>query len=67
MKCKRCAGLLNRERASGVMDGIGDNESWGWRCVNCGEIVDQVILANRRHMELAAAGLSKTEEHFIAA
>jgi uncharacterized Zn finger protein len=23
-------------------------EDAGWRCINCGEIVDQVIAANRR-------------------
>jgi hypothetical protein len=67
MKCKRCAGLLNRERASGVTDGKDNNESWGWRCVNCGEIVDLVILANRRRMDLAAAGLPEAHKHPIAA
>lgn len=67
MKCKRCNGLLNRERAIGVGNGTGDDESWGWRCVNCGEIVDPVILANRRGKELAAVGLAETEKHLVAA
>lgn len=67
MKCKRCAGLLYREPSNGVMEGIADGESWGWRCVNCGEVVDPVILANRRRMELAAASLAETEKHLIAA
>jgi hypothetical protein len=49
------------------MEGIADGESWGWRCVNCGEVVDPVILANRRRMELAAASLAETEKHLIAA
>jgi hypothetical protein len=23
---------------------------WGWRCIFCGEIIDQVILENRLHV-----------------
>jgi hypothetical protein len=26
---------------------FGEEEFFGWRCVVCGDIVDQVILANR--------------------
>jgi hypothetical protein len=30
----------------------GDQESfWGWRCIFCGEIVDDVILENRRWLK----------------
>lgn len=67
MKCKRCAGLLNRERISGVIDARGDHESWGWRCVNGGEIVDQVIAANRQRMARAVAGQAEADQHLIAA
>jgi len=24
---------------------------WGWRCIHCGEIVDQVILENRQCLD----------------
>jgi hypothetical protein len=28
---------------------FGDQEHfWGWRCISCGEIVDDVILENRQ-------------------
>jgi hypothetical protein len=31
------------ERFYGVQESF-----WGWRCITCGEIVDEVILENRR-------------------
>lgn len=42
MKCKRCGGIMVLERFSGSCE-----EFFGWRCVFCGDIVDQVILENR--------------------
>ncbi len=42
MKCHRCNGMMVFEKF------YGDSEHFfGWRCVVCGEIVDQVILENR--------------------
>jgi hypothetical protein len=42
MKCRRCNGMMEFEKF------YGDCEYFfGWRCVVCGEIVDQVILENR--------------------
>jgi hypothetical protein len=42
MKCRRCNGMMVFEKF------YGDSEYFfGWRCVVCGEIVDQVILENR--------------------
>jgi hypothetical protein len=42
MKCKRCGGIMVFEKFSGSCE-----EFFGWRCVFCGDIVDQVILENR--------------------
>ncbi len=42
MRCYRCGGLMVYEK---FYDG-GDN-FFGWKCISCGEIVDQVILENR--------------------
>jgi hypothetical protein len=43
MKCHRCGSLMVYERF------YGPHEHFlGWRCVLCGEIVDQVILENRQ-------------------
>jgi len=42
MKCRRCGSMMVYERF------YGPHEYFvGWRCILCGEIVDQVILKNR--------------------
>ena len=43
MKCHRCGSLMVYERF------YGPHEYFlGWRCVLCGEIIDQLILENRQ-------------------
>jgi len=43
MKCHRCGSMMVYERF------YGSSEHFlGWRCILCGEIVDQVILENRQ-------------------
>ena len=43
MKCNRCGGLMCYEK---FISQTFENYS-GWRCIVCGEIVDEVILKNR--------------------
>jgi hypothetical protein len=44
MRCYRCDGIMIYEKF------YGDCEHFfAWRCIYCGEIVDPVILENRRH------------------
>jgi hypothetical protein len=43
MKCEKCGGLMAYERFFDPFE-----EYYAWRCVSCGEIIDQVILNNRR-------------------
>ncbi len=43
MKCHRCGSLMVYEKFYGPHDYF-----LGWRCVLCGEIVDQLILENRQ-------------------
>ena len=49
MRCERCNGLMVREQFEDL-GGLGsaDREYAGWRCVNCGAIVDPVMAAHRR-------------------
>ena len=49
MRCARCGGLMVREKFEDF-EGLGssDHEFTGWRCLNCGAIVDPVIAAHRR-------------------
>ena len=42
MKCHRCSGEMVYEKFFGPHEHF-----WGWRCIFCGEIVDQLILENR--------------------
>ncbi|MBU6481120.1 MAG: hypothetical protein KGS09_11320 [Nitrospirae bacterium] len=42
--CHRCGGLM-------VSEFSADTGTVEWRCVMCGERVDQVILAHRQHHE----------------
>ncbi|OGP74972.1 MAG: hypothetical protein A2W09_03010 [Deltaproteobacteria bacterium RBG_16_50_11] len=42
MKCHRCGGKMVYEKFYGE-----EERFYGWRCIFCGEIVDQVISENR--------------------
>ena len=42
IRCLRCEGAMVHEKFYGLHEHF-----WGWRCVCCGEIVDQVVLENR--------------------
>ena len=41
-KCFRCSGFMIYDKFYGLQEHF-----WGWKCLNCGEIVDHVILENR--------------------
>ena len=58
MKCPRCGGLMVREKFEdlGAL-GARNYEYAGWRCINCGAIVDPVIAAHRGLTSQAAASI----------
>lgn len=43
LNCHRCGSVMVYEKFYDTHDHF-----WGWRCILCGEIVDQVILENRQ-------------------
>ncbi len=43
--CRRCGGLLVPEQLPEVLLDSGPVEVWGWRCVQCGHVVDPVAQA----------------------
>ena len=43
MKCGRCGSTVVYEQFFGNQEAF-----WGWRCIFCGEIVDDAILENRQ-------------------
>jgi hypothetical protein len=42
MKCGKCSGIMFQEKYYSQEDSF-----FAWRCLYCGEIVDEVILENR--------------------
>ncbi len=42
MICHRCGGIMIYQKFYGYCEHF-----FGWRCIVCGEIIDQVILENR--------------------
>lgn len=47
MKCTRCQGLMIREQFVDFWDDTGCHDFAGWRCLNCGEVVDPLVLMHR--------------------
>jgi len=46
--CTRCGGLMVDDFCMDVLGNIGEAEFAVKRCVQCGEVVDPVILSNRQ-------------------
>ena len=46
--CTRCGGLMVDDFCMDVLGNIGEAEFAAKRCVQCGEVVDPVILLNRQ-------------------
>ena len=47
MNCPRCNNVMIQDKFYGHYDSY-----WGWKCVICGELIDQVILENRRLIKM---------------
>jgi hypothetical protein len=47
MTCARCQGYLIRERFSDLSAIAGEDGVAGWRCINCGDVFDRVVLDHR--------------------
>jgi hypothetical protein len=47
-RCPRCGGLMVAERCVDVLDDTGHINFIAGRCVQCGNLVDPVILHHRR-------------------
>ena len=54
VKCHRCGSVMVYERFYGH-----DGRFWGWRCIICGEIVDEVILENRQWLRKGVVSIDK--------
>src|SRR5512140_768569 len=45
--CTRCSGQMTHEMCTDLQSDSGHSNFWGFRCIQCGDIVDEVILQNR--------------------
>ena len=48
MTCQRCDGLMVREQYDNLEFDSAGYEIAGWRCLNCGSIVDALIVAHHQ-------------------
>lgn len=47
MRCCRCRGLMVLDRFTDLLSDTGSLHFPGLRCLNCGEVVDPVVIAHR--------------------
>jgi len=47
MTCNRCRGLMVGEYCQDMLES-GLSRIWVWRCIGCGDLMDPLILKNRR-------------------
>ena len=55
MKCTKCGCLMSHERFHELADAFE-----GWRCICCGDIVDDIILTNRSKKDTSQLRLIRT-------
>lgn len=47
MRCSRCRGCMIRDRFMDLLDDTGQVDILAWRCLNCGEVLDGVVMNHR--------------------
>jgi hypothetical protein len=52
MRCQRCHGFMISDHFMDTLNVSGEMNFKGWRCLNCGDIVDPVIV---RHHQVEAS------------
>ncbi len=66
MRCSRCGGLMTREAFTDLLDSM-ERVCDGWRCVNCGEIIDAVVMRNRTRPDLTSVSSKRRWTKVLAA
>ena len=58
--CARCGGLMVNDSYMDLLNNVGESKFAAKRCVQCGEVVDPVILHNRgaRQEPMTASSVS---------
>jgi hypothetical protein len=58
MRCQRCQGYMIKDHFMDILNVSGEMDFKGWRCLNCGEITDAIIL-NHHQSTTSAPSKSK--------
>lgn len=59
MKCGRCTGLMTEQLWINLNDEASQVWVEVWHCLNCGEVVDAVILENRKNLPKPTYGRAR--------
>ncbi len=54
MTCTRCQGCMAKDHFLDLMESAESMWLAGWRCLNCGNVLDPVLERNRGGQEMAA-------------
>ncbi len=60
MRCRRCQGLMVEDCFLVLGDARGHLWLRGWRCVNCGEVIEPGIARHRRSQRSRGAPLRES-------
>jgi len=63
MNCTRCQGLMVQERLWDLGGMSSSLRAQGYRCTICGDIVDTVILQNRRRSQAAVRPMTMPKDY----
>lgn len=55
MRCQRCRGCMVRDHFMDVLNVSGEMDFEGWRCLNCGDITDPVIVRHQHSPPIVSA------------
>ena len=64
MRCQRCQGWMIRDHFMDLLNGSGELDFNGWRCLNCGDIKDPVIV---RHHQFPTSTPAKSRRRWWGA
>lgn len=59
MNCRRCAGLMHCLTIGDHLNESGEIWAGVWQCYNCGEIIDSLILQNRKNLPRPNVGKAR--------
>ena len=60
MNCPRCQGFMVEDYFIDLRESMGPHWVTGWRCMNCGNVVDPMIAVNRLWAETSRVAVTQT-------